>query len=110
MRKKKDKKSGVTTYICNRHKGAESNLDNMKREVAKQQKVIEDYSKYLDYWKWNMEKAVKEYESRVQKIEDARVLISLLQEHIDKIESGEEEIVYYDGRQQTPEGDDSDED
>lgn len=91
MRKKYDKKTGVTTYIYNRNKGATSRLDNMKKEVAKQMKIIADYSEYLDYWKWNYEKAKKEYESRVQKIKDAKSLIGLLEDHISKIESGEEE-------------------
>lgn len=111
MRKKKDKKTGATTYVYNRHKGATSNLENMQMEIAKQQKVIEDYSKYLDYWKWNYEKAKKEYESRVQKIEDARVMIELLEEHIAKIQSGEEEVIHYNkaGPVTPPEGDDSDE-
>lgn len=98
MRKKKDKESGVTTYFFNRNKGANSNLENMEKEIQKCLKTIEDYSKYLDYWKWNYEKAKKEYDFRLQKIEDARTLMGLLQESIDKIKSGEQEEVFYDGR------------
>ena len=98
MRKKKDKKSGVTTYVYNRNKGANSNLENMEIEIQKCKKTISDYSQYLDYWKWNYEKAKKEYDFRLQKIEDARTLMGLLQEHIDRIKSGEEDEVFYDGR------------
>ena len=111
MRKKKDKKTGVTTYVYNRHKNAKTNLENMQMEIEKCKKTISDYSQYLDYWKWNYEKAEKEYKSRVQKIEDARVMIELLEEHIAKIQSGEEEIIHYNkaGPVTPTEGDDSDE-
>lgn len=105
MRKKKDKESGVTTYFFNRNKGANSNLENMEMEIQKCLKTIEDYSKYLDYWKWNYEKAKKEYDFRLQKIEDARTLMGLLQESIDKIKSGEEDEVFYDGRPSVRHGD-----
>lgn len=108
MRKKKDKKTGVTTYVYNRHKGARTNRENMEMEIVKQRKVIMDYSQYLDYWKWNMEKAVKEYESRVQKIRDAKDMIGLLEEHIAKIDSGEEEMVYFDQSFAPPKDEDDD--
>lgn len=108
MRKKKDKKSGCTTYVYNRHKGAKTNLENMELEIQKCRKTISDYSEFLDYWKWNYEKAKKEYESRLQKIEDAKVLIGLLEEHIEKIRTGEEEIVFFDQKNAPPASDSSD--
>lgn len=84
LRKKVDKKTGFITY---EYKVTSSDkLQNMKDEVEKCNKSIENYEKYLDWYKWNYERAKKEYEFRVQKINDLKDFRKLLMSHIKETE------------------------
>ena len=84
LRKKVDKKTGFITY---EYKVTSSDkLQNMKDEVEKCNKSIESYEKYLDWYKWNYERAKKEYEFRVQKIKDLKDFRKLLMSNIKEFE------------------------
>ena len=84
LRKKVDKKTGSITYVYKVTSSDE--LQNMKNEVEKCNKSIEGYEKYLDWYKWNYERAKKEYEFRVQKIKDLKNFRRLLIDDINKVE------------------------
>lgn len=84
LRKKVDKKTGSITYV---YKVTSSDkLQNMKDEVEKCNKSIEGYEKYLDWYRWNYERAKKEYEFRVQKINDLKDFRKLLIDNINEVE------------------------
>lgn len=86
MRKTVNKKTGSTVFHYKFPKGM-SKLEGMKREVEKCNKGIEDSGRYLDWYKWNYDRAKKEYESRVNKIKDLKDFKELLEENIRKEES-----------------------
>lgn len=81
MRKSVNKKTGSTVFHYKFPKGM-SKLEGMKREIEKCNKGIEDNERYLDWYKWNYEKAKKEYESRVNKIKDLKDFKGLLEEDV----------------------------
>lgn len=87
MRKKVDKKSGMTTYLWSPD-SSKSMEENIQDQIKKCEKDISGYMEFLDYWKWNYEKAKKEYEFRVNKIEDLRVFKNLLTKRLQGIQDG----------------------
>lgn len=83
MRKTTDKKSGAVTF----HWTSDRNLtrqENLQLEIDKLKKKIEDLSRYLDWYKWNYERSEKEYKGRLEKIEDLKSFIDLLEESLFK--------------------------
>lgn len=92
MRKKKNGSGGVT-FVFNRRDGL-TEVENLQEEIKKTEKEIEGWSKDLHFWKWHYEHAKKDYDFRVEKIRDLKDFMKLLQDHLQKIESGEIEAQY----------------
>lgn len=91
MRTTKDK-SGVTTFHY-KVKNGESQYTALLRESQNCDKVIKDTSEYLDWYKWNYEKAKKEYESRVNKISNHKDWKDLAQEIVSNLILSRDKVV-----------------
>lgn len=86
MRVEHNKKTGQTIYHYKAPKGHKE-YDVLVNEIQKCNKVVEDNSKYLDWYRWNYEKAKKEYESRVEKVKNHENFKRLLEDDVKNLSS-----------------------
>lgn len=92
-------KDGIKTFHYT-IKGNDSNYVAYLKEVNNCDKVVSDTGRYLDWYKWNFERAKKEYESRVEKIQNHKDFKELILENLKKMTLSREDVISrFEGRE-----------